>query len=58
MRYSRLTYDDAIRMKVKVMDASTFVLGKEQDLTMHIFDVAAAMRRICEGEDVGTLVTS
>jgi uridylate kinase len=53
-------YDDAIRMNVKVMDASTFVLGNEQDLTMHIFDVAAegAMRRICEGEDVGTLVTS
>lgn len=59
VRYSRLTYDEAVRMDVKVMDASAFVLGREQGLTMHVFDVAAdgAMRRICEGEDIGTLVT-
>ena len=60
VRYARLTYDEAVRMEVKVMDASAFVLGREQGLTMHVFDVAAdgAMRRICEGEDIGTLVTT
>ena len=60
VRYQRLAYDDAIRLGIEVMDVSAFVLAKEHGLTMHIFDVAAdgAMRRICEGEDVGTLVTS
>lgn len=60
VRYSQLTYDEAIRMNVKVMDTSAFVLGKEQGLTMHVFDVAAdgAMRWICEGHDIGTLVTA
>ncbi len=59
VRYQRLAYDDAIRLGIEVMDVSAFVLAKEHGLTMHIFDVAAdgAMRRICEGEDVGTLVT-
>jgi len=58
VRYQRLAYDDAIRLGIEVMDVSAFVLAKEHGLTMHIFDVAAdgAMRRICEGEDVGTLV--
>ncbi len=60
VRYQRLAYADAIRLGIEVMDVSAFVLAKEHGLTMHIFDVAAdgAMRRICEGEDVGTLVTS
>jgi len=58
VRYQRLAYDDAIRLGIEVMDVSAFVLAKEHGLTTHIFDVAAdgAMRRICEGEDVGTLV--
>ncbi|WP_029138421.1 UMP kinase [Nakamurella lactea] len=57
-RYHRLTYQDAIAQGVKVMDASAFVLADEQGVTMHVFDVfaAGAMRRICQGEDIGTLV--
>ncbi|MET1007037.1 MAG: uridine monophosphate kinase, partial [Propionibacteriaceae bacterium] len=59
IRYTTLTYDDALANKIKVMDTSAFVLAGEQRLTMHIFDVAAQgpMRRICLGEDVGTLVS-
>jgi len=57
-RYDRLTYREAIDRGVKVMDASAFVLADEQGLTMHVFDVAAvgAMSRICQGEDLGTVV--
>jgi len=60
VRFDRLTYDDAVRRGIRVMDTSAFVLAGEQELTMHVFDVAreGLMRRICEGEDLGTLITT
>ena len=59
VRYTSLTYEDALTKGIRVMDTSAFVLANEQHLTMHIFDVAAQgpMRRICLGENVGTLVS-
>jgi uridylate kinase len=60
VRYTHLTYDEALAAGVRVMDTSAFVLANEHGLTMHVFDVAAAgaMRRICEGEDLGTRITA
>lgn len=60
VRFDRLSYEDAVANGIKVMDTSAFVLAGEQDLTMHIFDVSRKnlMRRICEGEDIGTLVSA
>jgi uridylate kinase len=60
VRYSELTYDEAIAAGVRVMDTSAFVLANEQGLTMHVFDVAAvgAMRKICEGANLGTTITA
>ena len=60
VRYTELTYDEALAAGVRVMDTSALVLANEQALTMHVFDIAAlgAMRRICEGTDVGTRITS
>ena len=60
VRYAHLTYNEALRLGIKIMDTSAFVLADEHRLTMHVFDVAAQgiMRRICLGEDVGTLVTA
>jgi uridylate kinase len=57
-RYERLTYDRALAAGLRVMDTSALVLANEQDLTMHVFDVAATgvMRAICEGSDLGTRV--
>jgi uridylate kinase len=59
-RYTRLTYDEALAAGVRIMDTSALVLANEQRLTMHVFDVAASgvMRQICEGADLGTLVTA
>ncbi|HEY6787927.1 MAG TPA: UMP kinase [Trebonia sp.] len=59
-RYSTLTYDEAISAGIQVMDTSAFVLANEQGLTMHVFDVGAygVMRRICEGEDLGTRISN
>jgi uridylate kinase len=58
VRFDRLTYDEALTAGVRVMDTSAFVLANEQSLTMHVFDVAAAgaMRQICQGVDLGTLI--
>lgn len=60
VRFDRLSYEDAVAHGIKVMDTSAFVLAGEQGLTMHIFDVSRKnlMRRICEGEDIGTLVST
>ncbi len=58
VRYTRLTYDEALAAGVRVMDTSALVLANEQGLTMHVFDVAAVgvMRQICEGADLGTRI--
>jgi uridylate kinase len=60
VRYSRLTYDEALAAGVRVMDTSAFVLANEQGLTMHVFDVAAVgiMRGICEGAELGTVISA
>ena len=60
VRYSALTYDEALEAKVRVMDTSAFVLANEQALTMHVFDVAAigVMRQICEGAELGTRIST
>jgi uridylate kinase len=60
VRYSRLTYDEALAAGVRVMDTSAFVLANEQSLTMHVFDVAAVgiMRGICEGAELGTVISN
>jgi uridylate kinase len=59
-RFSTMTHEQAVDARVKVMDESAFVLASEQKLPMHIFDVSApdVMRRICQGEDIGTLITT
>jgi uridylate kinase len=59
-RYATLTYDEAISSGIQVMDTSAFVLANEQGLTMHVFDVGATgvMRRICEGEELGTRISN
>jgi uridylate kinase len=58
VRYTRLTYAEALDKGLQVMDTSAFVLANEQSLTMHVFDVAGqgVMRKICEGADLGTLI--
>src|SRR6516225_8483110 len=59
MRFSSLTYDEALALGVRIMDTSAFVLANEQSLTMHVFDVAAAgvMRQICQGAELGTRIS-
>lgn len=57
-RHATLTYSEAVANNIRVMDTSAFVLAGEQDMLMHVFDVAVtgAMRALCEGEDIGTRI--
>jgi len=59
-RFTNLTYTEARAAGVKIMDESAFVLANSHGLLMHVFDVAAAgaMSAICQGEDIGTRITS
>ena len=60
VRYSQLTYAEALAAGVRVMDTSALVLANEQALTMHVFDVAAigVMKQICQGADLGTRISA
>jgi uridylate kinase len=60
IRFTALTYDEALAAGVRIMDTSAFVLANEQSLTMHVFDVGAVgvMRGICQGEELGTMITA
>jgi uridylate kinase len=60
VRYTELTYKEALEVGVRVMDTNAFVLANEQSLTMHVFDVAGVgvMRKICLGDDLGTRISA
>jgi uridylate kinase len=59
-RFDTLSYADAIARDLRVMDPSAFILARDHDLPLHVFDIAhpGAMPAIVRGERVGTLITS
>lgn len=58
LRYRTLSFDDVISQDIRVMDQSAMLLARDHNLPIHLFnfDQPGAIRRICLGEDVGTLV--
>lgn len=59
-RYRQLTYAEALRRELKVMDATALVMCKENNLPLRVFNIFTPgdLKRIVYGEDVGTLVMS
>lgn len=57
-RYASLSSDEAIHRNLKAMDQSALLLARDHKLPVHVFnfDQVGAAARICQGEDVGTLV--
>lgn len=57
-RYASLHYDEVIRNNLKVMDQSAFILARDYNLPIHVFnfDRVGSMKQICEGNNVGTLI--
>ncbi len=58
--YKDITFDEAMRKNLKVMDATAFALCRDQGLPIKVFSITkpGAMRRVVLGEDEGTLVHS
>ena len=57
-RYKTLSYDEAINKNLKVVDQSAFILAKDYDMPMYIFDFNQkdSILDICEGKNIGTVV--
>ena len=57
-RYSHLSFDDAMRQNLGVMDAAAFALCRDQKLPIKVFSIfkAGALKRVVLGQDEGTLV--
>jgi uridylate kinase len=58
-RYDRLTFEEAISRRLKVMDATAFTMCAEQHIPIVVFNlnVAGNIVRAAKGEPIGTLVT-
>ncbi len=57
-RYGRVSFDEAIRRNLKVMDATALALCRDQRLPVNVFSIfkRGALGRVVAGEDEGTLV--
>ncbi len=58
IRYSNITFDEAIEKHLEVMDATAFALCRDQKLPIKVFSILKpnALKRVLLGEDEGTLV--
>jgi len=59
-RYDNISFNEVIQKGLKVMDMTAFTLCKENDLPIIVFDINDQnnLKRIVEGEKVGTLVSN
>jgi uridylate kinase len=57
--YPQLSYDRVLAEGLGVMDATAVVLCKENDMPLRVMNIneSGALRRVVQGESVGTLVT-
>ena len=57
-KFSEITYDEIYNRGLKVMDLTATTMCKENNLPIYVFnmDVYGNLRRVIEGEDIGTLV--
>jgi uridylate kinase len=58
VRYSSISFDDALARNLQIMDATAFALCRDQGLPIRVFNIsrAGALKRAVSGEDEGTLV--
>ena len=59
-RYQQLTYDQVLRDRLKVMDATAIVMCRDNKIPLRVFNMfnPGDLKRIALGEDVGTSVVS
>jgi len=59
-RYERLTFAEAVKRKLGVMDLTALTMCMERDLRVIVFDFKKPdnIRRVVAGEQIGTLITN
>ncbi|MEM8583809.1 MAG: UMP kinase [Bacteroidota bacterium] len=59
VKYDQLTYDDAIKRQLRVMDQTAFTMCRENGIPIIVFDINEPknLRKIIFGEPVGTMVS-
>ncbi len=58
-RYDKISFDEVYDLSLKVMDLTAFTLCKENKLPSNVFNINTKgnLMKVCDGLDVGTLVT-
>ena len=56
--FEKISYDDFISMGLRVMDTTSIVMCKENNLPVRVYDISIdnALLQIVHGKDVGTLI--
>ena len=59
-KFTDITYSEVLARNLKVMDLSAICMCKDNNLPIYVFnmDVVGNLRRVIEGEEIGTLVHS
>lgn len=57
-RYKTITFEEAIKENLEIIDQSAFILARDFKLPLYIFDFQSTncIKDICEGRDVGTYI--
>ena len=57
-KFTDITYDEIYNRGLKVMDLTATTMCKENNLSIYVFnmDIVGNLKRVMEGEDIGTLV--
>ncbi len=57
-KFSEITYDEIYNRGLKVMDLTATTMCKMNDLPIYVFnmDIVGNLKKVMEGEDIGTLV--
>ena len=58
--YKQMSYNTIIQQDLGVADPQAVLLARDHNIPIHMFDFSSkgTMLRICQGEDLGTLVTN
>ena len=57
-KFTDITYAEVLARNLKVMDLSAICMCQDNNLPIYVFnmDIVGNLRRVVEGEDIGTLV--
>ena len=57
-KYTQITYDEILDMKLKVMDLTAITMCRENNMPIYVFDMDTVgnLEKVINGEQIGTLV--